>query len=1386
MRFLVPSRLFRRHRPGGPRDPRVNVGSVTLGTFWALLPGTASATNPSTQPNDPPAAWRLDFEDTFTGTSLDAAKWRSNAPTGSAHCDPTGCAATWDGGAGISVSGGNLRLRVARAGATWSVTGVLQGTGLSAGFFPGYGEFHARFRARFTPAHAPGIGWYAVAWPFHNNWSSEFAITETPGENKTRSDATAHWDAEINNSQATGIVNNIDLTQFNTWDVRRTYTWLNGRRLAKIELWVNGQQIVNQNAPIPEWDANLHLVEPMMLGFATYVRCPSICADWYSDIDGTTPSEAFAEVDFARVWRPEPAVGSATVSRVDILLRGQDAAAAIVTAGGPAEIQRIVQALTGIATVNVIASNTAGSTRTTHPGTLTYDAVAASPTAWLAGSGSPSNPTAWTSLAPLTQTLAALSASASTDPAVPLLDVVVHWEQDLRLTNATNQGLYAQGRAELNRRIRVAANKAAGKFVTFDGFAPYASSVQAAMLTNINAAWAAQVYASGSGETMAIGQAVDATDTGSATVWNAAGAMQAARRIAIRLARYCHSQGWCPANDLEALPALGPQVGAVWRGANTNELIVFVQHDRGSDIVIPSGVRADAWKVTDGTTTRTGTQVSYRSSQSFVVTFDGAVPTATNTVLTHTLTPGFFGPDSLVTDNWHTSAIPKPGVIGSTSAVGTTTFPVQRTLITVPVGSASNSTQPPSSTVRGRPRLLANTLVSEQGTRLRGATMALDGAGTAATAYALNRANWQVLRNNKLNVARLQVNTTDVTVASQLADMDAAIGHAAATGLYVCLTTQNNIYNVNWTEVGAFWQTAAARYANHTHVFFEMANLPKGAASAFTSADLDSIRNIYNAIRAAAPSTLIGVLCPDGLGDANAIITLAQGLETRGVTFGPAWISTFGYDGTAATLAALKARYPFMITEYQDAPNASLIPAMEDAGVSWMTLHGRFGETTSPDDPWANSQYSLVNRLLPDLHTNGVDWSQDIIGGGEPPPQRTPTFSSNIATAPLNATTTVSITGLLSNDTFEWTVITSAGVARSNPLNAGTANASGAATVNATFIATGDKLRLYFDSRATIYDSTAVTTQPNNPDPPASNILKGIKNFVPQNGERGRNQMLQWLGKEPDIYLSFEPDYGWDGPNPEGTASNGNFGYNICFTIQMYPPVLVNGNPDDTANLGQLRAAARGDYNAQYRSWAQRVLSTRQADNGPIYIRTSHELGGEWFPWTEPAREDPAAFVAAFRQWYGAWKSVSSRFRVIFEWIGDRGDPTQWYPGDAYCDLIGQDVYWDPDKPWRQLPTAQSWFDFAFLSMDANMTWTANFARQHGKRVCVPEWGVPGENGNQWDVAGAITLATRFFAENDFEFAIYWNDIPASGYEGELSDGDPAAGAARLRQWFYE
>lgn len=270
----------------------------------------------------------------------------------------------------------------------------------------------------------------------------------------------------------------------------------------------------------------------------------------------------------------------------------------------------------------------------------------------------------------------------------------------------------------------------------------------------------------------------------------------------------------------------------------------------------------------------------------------------------------------------------------------------------------------------------------------------------------------------------------------------------------------------------------------------------------------------------------------------------------------------------------------------------------------------------------------------------------------------------------------------------------------------------------------------------------------------------------------------KWLGKPVDAVLAYTSggsDGDWNAPDPGWQIDMkkylGGSGRPALWSIPMAP---------DNGGAAAYREIAKGIHNSMYVSWAKKILKSRAGDEGPIYVRTTWELGGEWFPWTQAAKEDPKAYRNAFKQFASAFHRVSGRFKMVWDFTSDRGPVEQWYPGDEAVDIISQDVYWIPEYAGDDAHAAFEWIRNRGRGLD----WMAEFSAQHHKFMAISEWGVPGGNNTSYDGAEFIRLFEKWVESNHVVYTTYWDGKASSSYDGHLSDGEPSKTAAVLKRLY--
>jgi plasmid stabilization system protein ParE len=274
-------------------------------------------------------------------------------------------------------------------------------------------------------------------------------------------------------------------------------------------------------------------------------------------------------------------------------------------------------------------------------------------------------------------------------------------------------------------------------------------------------------------------------------------------------------------------------------------------------------------------------------------------------------------------------------------------------------------------------------------------------------------------------------------------------------------------------------------------------------------------------------------------------------------------------------------------------------------------------------------------------------------------------------------------------------------------------------------------------------------------------------------GLKRHPRFSEWLGRKPDLVVDFFDATSWD-----KLESSANWiakcwsktGIHASFAL----PMLTKNSSDTLAD------GAAGKFDDVFRRVAKTLVNNGYAD---AVVRIGWEFNGSWFPWA--AAKDPEAWKAYWRRIVTVMRQEpGAKFR--FDWCPNLGrdsiPPDAVYPGDAYVDIIGADVYnqtWvtprpSPEKIWDHL-----------VNQSYGLKWQRQFAAAHGKPVSFPEWGT----GNRPDGHGGgddpyfIERMAEWIASGNTAYQSYW-DYPASDYNAKLSDGSkPAAAAAFLHRF---
>ncbi len=128
-----------------------------------------------------------------------------------------------------------------------------------------------------------------------------------------------------------------------------------------------------------------------------------------------------------------------------------------------------------------------------------------------------------------------------------------------------------------------------------------------------------------------------------------------------------------------------------------------------------------------------------------------------------------------------------------------------------------------------------------------------------------------------------------------------------------------------------------------------------------------------------------------------------------------------------------------------------------------------------------------------------------------------------------------------------------------------------------------------------------------------------------------------------------------------------------------------------------------------------------------------------------------------------------------FLWNPNGGGPTSWnlelaYPGSAYVDYIGTDVY---DEYWGSPFTPQASWNNA-VNQTWGLNWLATFAAAQGRPIAIPEWSVDfrSDGHGLGDDPYFINQFANWIAANNVAFtSIFSYNDTAGGQDNDITDG---------------
>lgn len=192
-------------------------------------------------------------------------------------------------------------------------------------------------------------------------------------------------------------------------------------------------------------------------------------------------------------------------------------------------------------------------------------------------------------------------------------------------------------------------------------------------------------------------------------------------------------------------------------------------------------------------------------------------------------------------------------------------------------------------------------------------------------------------------------------------------------------------------------------------------------------------------------------------------------------------------------------------------------------------------------------------------------------------------------------------------------------------------------------------------------------------------ILSGVMTL---NSFDETSWLKQNTGKEPAIigldFMHCNRDYSWyDDKTPVKDAKAYWLKNGIPVFVWHWRDPLRNTeefySDKTTFDVSKVSNPESAEYKAMIADidYVSGLLKELQKDNVPVIWRPLHEAAGGWFWW---GAKGPAPCKKLYQLLYDRMVNYHKLNNLIWVWTREPNDDV-WYPGDAYVDIIGRDIY---------------------------------------------------------------------------------------------------------------
>lgn len=278
----------------------------------------------------------------------------------------------------------------------------------------------------------------------------------------------------------------------------------------------------------------------------------------------------------------------------------------------------------------------------------------------------------------------------------------------------------------------------------------------------------------------------------------------------------------------------------------------------------------------------------------------------------------------------------------------------------------------------------------------------------------------------------------------------------------------------------------------------------------------------------------------------------------------------------------------------------------------------------------------------------------------------------------------------------------------------------------------------------------------------------------PSNELQGFIDYADWRQRPLDFVHVYPDRFSWNGLVQPGWPID---------MLEPFPGELVLSQPlFPELQDNSVSECAAGAYEVEWRKLGEFLVDRGRGDS-------TIRLG---WGFNDPAKEwrvgaDPAQWVTCFRRIVDAIRSTGPDVQIDWsinsnasQWPAS-GNPYDAYPGDAYVDIIGMDVF----DAFPAVHTEAEW-DARCDEIFGLCTMLA-FARAHAKRAAVGEWSVTscGDDPGGDNPFFVEKMFETFAANADvLAYESYFHDRDAGVCSTIVDGGQNPAAAARYRQLF--